>query len=119
MNEQQHAGGFRPRLPDDPAYWQGLAIRIVDSAEPSLAELRAGQPWWKPLARLAPAFGVGALAASLAAFVLLPDGSAPAPARAAAFADVFDPGDPVGAAFVGGSAPELTFLLVARTETGP
>ena len=119
MNEQQHPGGFRPRLPDDPAYWQGLAARVVAGAAPTLAELRAAQPWWKPLARLAPAFGVGALAASLAAFVFLPDGSPPAPSREVALADVFDPGDPVGAAFIGETAPELASLLVARTEAAP
>jgi len=119
MNQQQRSDGFTPRLPDHPGYWQALAARIVDGAEPTLAELRAGQPWWKPLARLAPALSVGALAAGLAAFALLPSGTNAAPPRATALADLFDPGDPVGAVFVGGSAPELTSLLIARTEAAP
>lgn len=119
MNERQHPGGFRPRLPDDPAYWQALAARIVVGAEPTLAELRTRQPWWKPLARWAPALSAGALAASLAALALVPNGTDAAPARATAFADVFDPRDPVGAAFVGESTPELTSLLIARTEAAP
>ena len=119
MNEPRPAGGFRSRLPQDPAYWHALALRIVDGAEPTLAELRARQPWWRPLARLAPAFGVGALAASLAVVALLPEGAGPDPSPRADFADLFDPGDPVGAAFIGGSVPELPALLVARIEAVP
>jgi len=119
MNDLRHSGGFRPRLPDDPAYWHALAVRIVDGAEPTLAELRSRQVWWRPLARWAPAFGVGALAASLAVLALLPGGSGPAPLRDTDLTDVFDPGDPVGAAFVSGSAPELTSLLIARSEAVP
>lgn len=113
-------GGFRPRLPDDPAYWNQLARRVTDSAEPLLAELRSRQSWWSPLAKLAPALGVGALAATLAAVVALQDRDEAAVApQAEAFVDLFDPGDPVGAAFVGGAAPELTVLLVARTGSEP
>jgi hypothetical protein len=120
MNEPHDRGALRPRLPDDPTYWEALAYRITDSAEPVLAELRSRNAWWNPLARLAPAFGVGALAATLAAFVALPAAVEPAvQTQEGAFADLFDPGDEVGAVFVGGAAPELASLLVAQTGREP
>lgn len=120
MIERQEGRGFRPRLPDDPAYWNALAARITDSAEPTLAALRTRRQWWDPLARLAPALGVGALAAALAAVIALPAEVAPTiEPSGEAFVDMFDPGDPVGAAFVSDAAPDLTVLLVARIGSEP
>jgi hypothetical protein len=64
------------RLPTDERYWEQLEARIVGSLPSSAAEHEpVAREWWAPLAERAYPVAALALAASIAAFLLLPDPS--------------------------------------------
>ncbi len=97
MSNELGRSQLEPRLPDDPSYWQHLAARIVDSAEPVLREHRNVQAWWYPLAKWSPAIGVAAAAAVVGAVIVGPPAAPPAPIT---FEQVLGPDDPVDQAVV-------------------
>ncbi len=120
MNTDSEHSAFEPRLPDDPAYWHGLAGRITESSASILDEYRQQQAWWSPFARWSPALGVAAVAAAITAIVMFPArevAQAPAPV---AFQGVLSPADPVAQAFVGGiAAPDVATLLILESGDQP
>lgn len=103
------------RLPEDPAYWDDLAARIVDSAQPILRGHRDAQAWWHPLARWSPAIAVAAAAAALLLVVLVPsDSTRPG---SLSFGQMLGPEDPVALAVLGGaSATDISAVLLVETE---
>ncbi len=118
MTEHPERSAFEPRLPEDPAYWSGLAARIVDSAEPVFAELGARRAWWNPLDRFAPVLAAGALAAAAAVtFVVLPAGSPDtAPPAGTEIVAATGPANLVENAFTPAPAPDVTALMVLANE---
>lgn len=117
MNDVPEASPFESRLPDDDAYWDGLATRIVDGAEPILHEHRDRGAWWQPLARWSPVIGVAAAAAALLIAVLGPPETPSAPP--VSFEQLLAPEDPVGQAVVGGVAvTEISAMLLVESGGG-
>lgn len=115
MDESPGGSQFGPRLPDDDAYWDRLADRIVDSAAPILRERRDEQEWWQPLARWSPAIGVAAAAAALLVLIAgPPEASRPAPFS---FEQLLSPDDPLAAAVVG-RAPVTDISVMLLVESG-
>ena len=118
MTDDRAPGAFRPRLPDDPAYWNALAGRITHSVEPVFAELQAQRAWWRPLDRFGPALTVGAIAAVAATFVALPAPEWPAAPVPAAVTDP-TPADLLGNAFTTPEAPDVMALIALGNEEQP
>jgi len=112
MTEHRGRSEFESRLPDDPAYWSALADRITRTAEPVFAELDGRPVWWRPLDRLAPALGIGALAAAVATFVVLP--APPVEPPPSAVATALDPTGLLESAFTTAPAPDMMSLLVSE-----
>jgi hypothetical protein len=114
VNDEPERSQFESRLPDDRAYWDDLAARVVDSAEPILREYREVQAWWQPLAKWSPAIGVAAAAAALLVVVLGPPAAArPGPAS---LAEMLSPEDPVAQAVVSRAAvPDISAMLLVET----
>lgn len=115
MSDLPEGRQLESRLPDDPAYWDDLAARIVDSAEPILRGHRDARPWWHPLARWSPAIAVTAAAAALLlAVVLPPDRPRQAPI---AFEMLLSPEDPLARAVLGRDpVTDISAMLLAETE---
>lgn len=112
MNGTPERSQLESRLPGDRAYWDDLAARIVEAAEPSLREQREARTWWSPLAKWSPAIGLAAAAAALLVVAVgAPDPAAPAPHS---FEQLLGPDDPVAEAVVVGAATTdiATMLLV-------
>lgn len=113
MNDVPEASPFESRLPDDRAYWDDLADRIVADAEPILREQREREAWWQPLGRWSPAIGVAAAAALLVA-VLGPPVTRSSPP--VSFERLLAPEDPVGQAVVAGAAAsEISAILMVES----
>jgi hypothetical protein len=114
VNDASERSQFESRLPDDSAYWEALAGRIVDSAEPILREHRDAQTWWQPLARWSPAIGVAAAIAALLVIAVGPP-MTPRPAPAS-FEQLLSPEDPVAQALVGQAAvTDLPAILLVES----
>ena len=63
MNTDRRPGS---RMPDDPAYWRGLAARSIDAAlEPDAAVPGEAAPWWQGLSDAAFMLAASALLALL------------------------------------------------------
>ncbi len=111
------------RLPEEPAYWDALAERILQGVVSILdANRNKATAWWAPLARLSTPLLVAAALAIALAVVLLP---APAGARGAGAVSVMEravtPIDPlVGRLLFGPAPPSIDDLLlgIARREGG-
>lgn len=114
MNDVPETSPLESRLPDDRAYWDDLAERIVAGAEPILRERRDGEAWWQPLSRWSRVIGVAAAAAAL---LVAGVGPPEAPTRQPdSLAQVLAPEDPVGRAVVGGAAAsEISALLMVES----
>ncbi len=112
MNHIPERSQFESRLPDEQAYWDKLAARVSDSAEPILRERRDADAWWQPLAKWSPAIGVAAAAAAL--LVVLTGPPAQAQPAQVSFEELLSPDDPVSRALVGAAeiADLSTMLLV-------
>lgn len=80
--KQERSTSLEPRLPEDPAYWDGLANRITAGADPLLRELAAAavrsDSWWSVLAARAPALAAAAAVAIVAGTVAASSGTSPA-----------------------------------------
>lgn len=115
MNDAHEGSQFESRLPDDRAYWDGLAERIVAAAEPILREHRKTRAWWHPMARWSPAIGVAAAAAAL---ILVAVGPPQAARRVepVSLVQLLSPQEPVAQAVVGGApAPEISAMLLVES----
>ena len=117
MNDLPERSQFASRLPDDQAYWDDLAARIAESAEPILRKYR-DDAWWYPLAKWSPAIGVAAAAAALLVVVVGPP--APAPPAPVSFERLLSPEDPVAQAVFGGeSAANISAMLLVESGGQP
>ena len=112
MNDLPERSQFQSRLPDEQSYWEGLAGRIADAAEPLLRERRESDAWWQPLEGWGPVIGVAAAAAALLVALAGPPAT-PQPTEFS-FAELLGPDDPVGRALIGGAEISRlsTMLLV-------
>ncbi len=118
MHEIPERSQFESRLPEEPAYWNDLAARITDSAEPILRERRMPDAWWQPLAWWSPAIGVAAAAAAIVAFVTIPE--AAVDASRPSFEELLTPPDPIArAAFGSGDATAISALLLVESGGQP
>ena len=118
MNDEPERSQFESRLPDDRAYWDDLAARIVDTAEPILRKHREVQAWWHPLAKWSPAIGVAAAAAALLVVVVDPPAAAgPAPVS---FEQLLSPEDPLTQAVVSQAAvTDISTMLLVESGGQP
>lgn len=74
MTKPRDPRGLMSRLPDDEAYWDALADRIVSDASTRLREYRqAGPSWWHRLSRMSTPLTLAAAASVVAAFLWLPE----------------------------------------------
>jgi hypothetical protein len=109
----------RPRLPEDPAYWDAFAERVLGASASELRRYRRGETsWWTAVGELAPVLAGGAIAAGLAGWLLLP---VPRPAPDGGPADLvartLSPGDAVARALLDESvAPPIGALLGMRED---
>lgn len=105
------------RLPDENAYWDALARRIVKQGLPVLGSYRyGGEPWWAPRARMSTALLATAALAVGAAAVFLPtpanvSGTGPRSVLERALA----PQDPLAGRFLFASAPPTMGSLLMGT----
>lgn len=80
--KRERSTSLEPRLPEDPAYWEGLANRIATGADPILRELAEAtappENWWSVLAARAPALAAAAAVAIVAGTVAVSGGTAAA-----------------------------------------
>ncbi len=120
MNDLPERSQFESRLPDDQAYWDDLAARIAESAEPVLREYR-DDAWWHPLAKWSPAIGVAAAAAAIMAVVTMPAASLGAtPPNRPSLEQLLSPEDPVAQAVFGGeSAANISTMLLVESGGQP
>ena len=118
MSELPERSQFESRLPQERSYWNDLAARITDSAEPILRERREADVWWQPLARWSPAIGVAAAAAAIVAFVTIPE--AVIDASRPSFEELLTPPDLIaGAVFGSGDAVAISALLLVESGGQP
>ncbi|MDX1394452.1 MAG: hypothetical protein R3195_08675 [Gemmatimonadota bacterium] len=112
MSERKE--GRISRLPADPAYWDGLADRVVTRSEPALARRRAragARPVWWARPEWSPALAFGAALFAVAAWWLVPDRGPAASAVPPSVAAALQPGDPLAARMLEPSAPDLAALM--------
>jgi hypothetical protein len=114
VNDASERSQFESRLPDDRGYWEDLAERIVQSAEPVLRERREAESWWQPLAKWGPAIGVAAaVAALLVAVAGPPQAARPQPVS---LARLLAPEDPIEQAVVSGAAvTDISVMLLVES----
>lgn len=106
-----------PRLPEDPDYWDAFADRVLAASSLELRRHRRGEAsWWSAVGELAPILAGGAIAASLAVWLLLPVPRSSADGGPAALvARALSPGDSVARALLDqGAAPPIGALLAVR-----
>ena len=117
MNTDRRPGS---RLPDDPAYWQGLAARSVDAAlEPHRAAPVVGSPWWRGLSDAAFMLAASAVLALVGGFLLLDERSAVTTAGTHALTDAIAPDDDLLRRLMNADEPPpatAMLHLVARRE---
>ncbi len=120
MNDRPGRSQFESRLPDDPAYWDDLAARIAESAQPIFSE-HVAYAWWQPLASWSPAIGVAAAAAVIMAVVTIPAAPASAsPPDRPSLEQLLSPEDPIAQAVVGGeSAVNISTMLLVESGGQP
>lgn len=92
--------GTRPtsRLPDDPAYWEGLAARSVAAALATGGETATSSqpvPWWHWLSVSGYRLAAGAAVVTLLATLFRGERTAPAPAEPEPLATLVVPVDPL------------------------
>lgn len=123
MNRHRENRGVMSRLPEDGAYWEALADRLVRDAAGRLRAYRSGGTRWShSLARYSAPLTVGAAAAVIAALLWLPEvGGEPAGRASPATLYGFAPNDPLAALFVtSAAAPTMATLMATPTsETTP
>lgn len=117
MKKPEELRGLFSRLPEDPEYWHNFTDRIVADAVPALASYGQNRrEWWTEIARFSKLLAVGASAAVLALFFLMPgDSPEQIPARTM---DAYGlaPNDPIAVTLVSGEAPPaLESLMAVRT----
>ncbi len=111
---------FESRLPDNREYWNDLAARIVDSAEPLLRDYQAAQLWWHPLARWGPAIAVAAAAAAIVAVATVPDTASGSATPRPSLEEMISAGNPIAQAVFGGeSATNVSTILLVESGTQP
>lgn len=113
MNERDYTPS--PRLPDDPAYWDGLSERIEAGAipllEPSGAVIPFGRRW-------VPALAASAVLASLAAWPWLPPSAPRWSDDGEVVTGALSASDPLAVLFSGGQPPTVESLLGAEALLG-
>jgi len=63
---------LKPRMPEDPGYWDTLAGKISADARPALAQnFEQRETWWGTLARACPALAAAAGLAIVAGTILI------------------------------------------------
>jgi len=104
------------RLPNDAAYWNRLADRIVARGTPLLEDYRAvREVWWAPVARRSPWLAAAAVVAVIAGWLALPPASGEVDVRAA-----LTPPDPwAGIMLAADGPPSLERLLGWRGRMTP
>jgi hypothetical protein len=119
MSELPERSQFESRLPQEPAYWNDLAARITDSAEPILRERREADVWWQPLARWSPAIGFAAAAAAAVVAVVGPPTAEPD--TGVTFEQMLIAEDPIGQAVLAGgpAATNLSTMLLVQSGGQP
>jgi anti-sigma-K factor RskA len=100
MNDLPKRSQFESRLPEEKVYWEKLAVRITDSAEPILRERRDADAWWQPLAKWSPVIGVAAAVAAL--LVVLSGPPSSTQPEDISLQQILSPDDPISRALVGG-----------------
>lgn len=120
MTRSRESRGLLSRLPDDEAYWDGLADRLVlDAAGRLRAYRHARQRWWHGLSRLSTPLALAAAASIVAALLWLPEiGGRAEPDARAMNANVFGlmPAGPLAEQIVGSTtAPTMATLFVMPT----
>lgn len=119
MTRSRETGELLSRLPDDEAYWEGLADRLVLDAAGRLSAYRHGrQRWWNGLSRLSTPLALAAAASIIAALLWLPEVGEGAGQDARA-ANVFGlaPAGPLAEQIVGSTtAPTMATLFVTPTS---
>lgn len=132
MNTDRRPGS---RLPDDPAYWQGLAARSIDAALDSrdaddvphgalVSETRSAaptvaSPWWGGLAEAAYMLAASALLALVGGSLLLAERSPVTTTETHALMDAIAPDDDLLASLMDADAPPPAMAMlrvVARRE---
>lgn len=119
MKEHRENRGPMSRLPEDEAYWEALADRLVADAAGRLSAYRtAGTRWWHGLVRFSTPLTVGAAAAVIAALLWLPEvAGEQARGRAPASFYGFAPSDPLAALFVtSADVPTMATLMATPTS---
>ena len=103
----------RPKLPQEPEYWDGLARKIHDDAAGPLAAYRAAEQsaWYDSLSRQAPWLVAASAAAMLLLWLALPAADSSLVLRW--MEDSLTP-DEVAGTLVGGSAPPNIDVLMAQ-----
>lgn len=119
MTKSRESGGLLSRLPDDEAYWDELADRLVlDAAGRLRAYRHAGQRWWNGLSRLSTPLALAAAASIVGALLWLPEVGEGAGQDARA-ANVFGlaPAGRLAEQIVGSTtAPTMATLFVTPTS---
>jgi hypothetical protein len=109
--------GLFSRLPDDPEYWHKLTDRIAVDAGADLQRFgESRREWWSEIARYSTLLALGASAAVLASFLLMPTGGAAEIPERTVDAYGLAPDDPLAVTLVSGETPPaLGSLMAART----
>lgn len=104
------------RLPDDPAYWEGLATRSVAAAlatDLGTPPVTRPVPWWHWLSASGYRLAAGAAIVALMATLLRGERTVPAPATPEPLATLVVPKDPLLQAVLetGTAAPDHNQML--------
>jgi hypothetical protein len=94
------------RLPDDPAYWDGLAERIAVRSAPEIEAFGARRaPWWGRLADFSPVLAAAAVVALLVAWRVERPAPPPSAAGGTDIGQLLVPDEPLARAFLADPEP--------------
>jgi hypothetical protein len=119
MKRPRDERGLMSRLPEDDAYWNALADRIVsDASERLRANRRGASRWWRDLSRLSAPLALTAAASIAGALLWLPD-LAEERADDVAVVDAFGlaPTGPLADRLVGSPAPPSMATLIVTPDS--
>ena len=112
MIDENKLGHLRSRLPEDQAYWDGLADRISARSAGQIEEFgKQSNPWWIWLADFAPALAVAALLVVAGTWAFAPPPPSASAEAPRGLGQLVAPDEPLARAFLSDSEPPALAAL--------
>ena len=116
MTDERKLDLLKSRLPEDSAYWDGLADRISAHSAGQIQEYgRRSNPWWGWLADFAPALAAAAVLVLAGTWAFAPPAPSTSKEGPQGLGQLIAPDEPLARAFLSDSEPPT---LAALSWTG-